>query len=183
MTDKAVVSSYTYRPVEDLRRNVGDLPVFELPQDLPQLFRPTSRKTRDRLYVDSLAVIAKYEEDFRDFLEHAKECKAQIVSREDDRTFVVNGNCENLVKWWKDARRKGAGKLGGEIAAKAKRAAVAERAKGLTREEWTNSNIKNAQLVGKYNSSINALKRYASDKGWGHDRQRAIWRAEQRRKK
>lgn len=64
-----------------------------------------------------------------------------------------------------------------------KKAAIAERAKGLTKEEWTNGAIKNAQLVEKYGPSINSLKRYAESKGWGHDRQRAIWRAEQRRKR
>jgi len=151
--------------------------VFVLPDDLPQLFRETTRKIVDCYHVDSLAILGRKEDEFRDFLSNAKKRKAKIVSREDDQTFIVNGNCENLVKWWRDARRKGAGKTGGDIAAKAKRAAVAKRAKDLTRAEWTNGAIKNEQLVEKYGASINALKRYASDKGWGHDRQKAIWRA------
>lgn len=183
MTDKALISAHTYRSLETLRANAGNMPVFLLPDDLPQLFRPTTRKVSDRFYVESLAIIAAKEDDFREFLAQAKKRHAEIVSREDNQTFVVNGNCENLVKWWKDARRKGSAKVGGDRGAASKRAAIAERAKGLTRQEWTDGAIKNAQLVAKYGASLNALKRFASDKGWGHDRQKAIWRAEQRRKK
>lgn len=183
MTDKALISAYTYRTLESQRANSGDMPVFVLPDDLPQLFRPTTRKVNDRFHVESLGVLATKEEEFREFIAQAKKRRAEIVSREDKQTFIVNGNCENLVKWWKDARRKGSSKIGGDRGGAKKRAAVAKRAKGLTREEWTNGSIRNAQLVKKYGSSINALKRYASDEGWGHDRQKAIWRAELRRKK
>lgn len=178
MTDKAVISAYTYRSLESQRTSHVDMPVFVLPDDLPQLFRATTRQAHDTIHVVSLGVLADTEARFRDFLALAKKRKAKIVSQEDDRSFIVNGNVENLVKWWKDARRKGAGKTGGDLAAKAKKAVIAERAKGLTKNEWTDGSIKNAQLVGKYGASINALKRYASDKGWGFDRQKAIWRAE-----
>ena len=182
MTDKAIISGYTYRTIKSQRENALDMPVFVLPDDLEQLFRATSRKTDDVFHVDSLAVLAEDEKDFREFLANAKKRKAKIVSREDNQTFMVNGNCENIVKWWKDARRKGAGKIGGEIAGKVKREAVADMLKELTKEEWVDGSIKNAQLVQKYGPSINAMKRYAADKGWGHDRQRAIWRAEGRKK-
>ncbi len=183
MTDKAVISAYTYRTIESQRETFAAMPVFILPDDMPHLFRQTSRTVNDRFHVESLGVIAEKEEDFREFLAQAKKRKAEIVSREDNQTFVINGNCENIVKWWKDARRKGSAKVGGDRGGAKKRAEIAKRAKGLTREEWTNGTIKNAQLVEKYDCSLNALKRYASDKGWGHDRQKAIWRAEQRRKK
>ena len=96
MTDKALVSDYTFRTMESQRANSGDMPVFVLPQDLPQLFRPTTRKIIDRYHVESLAIIARTEDQFRDFLSNAKKRKAQIVSREDNQTFSVNGNCENL---------------------------------------------------------------------------------------
>lgn len=183
MTDKAVISEYTYRSLESQRTNAGDNPVFVLPYDLPQLFRSTTRKGTDLFECDSLAVLAESEGDFREFLANVKTVKAKIFSREDDKTFIVNGNCENIIKWWKDARRKGAGKIGGDMAGKVKRAATADRCKGLTKEEWTNGAIKNAQLVEKYDTSINSLKRYAADKGWGHDRQRAIIRKELRNAK
>jgi len=178
MTDKALISAYTHRTLEKQRANSGDMPVFIIPNDLSQLFRATTRTTIDRFHVESLAIIAEKEDEFREFLAEAKKRKAEIVSREDKQTFIINGNAENLVKWWKDARRKNVSKIGGDLGAKAKRAAIAERAKGLTKSEWTDGSIKNAQLVEKYGASINALKRYASDKGWGHDRQKAILRAE-----
>jgi hypothetical protein len=183
MTDKALISAYTYHTLEDQRTNSGGMPVFILPDDLPQLFRSTTRKVNDIFHVESLGIIAEKEDKFREFIAHAKKRHAEIVSREDNQTFIVNGNCENLVKWWKDSRRKGSSKIGGDRGGAKKRAAIAERAKGLTRAEWTDGAIKNPQLVKKYGASLNALKRYASDKGWGHDRQKAIWRSEQRRKK
>jgi hypothetical protein len=105
------------------------------------------------------------------------------VSREDNQSFVINGNIENLVKWYKDARRKVSASIGAQRGADKKKAAIAERAKGLTKEEWTNGAIKNAQLVEKYGASINALKRYASDKGWGWNRQKSIWEKERRNAK
>ncbi len=183
MTDKAVISEYTYRTLKEQREAAGDMPVFVLPDDLPQLFRKTTRKTDDCLHVQSLGVLAETEVSFREFLALAKKNKVKIASNEDEQVFVVNGNCEHLVKWWKDARRKGSAKIGAERGAATKRAAIAERAKGLTREEWTNGAIKNAQLVEKYGASINALKRYASDKGWGWNRQKSIWEKERRNAK
>jgi len=151
-----------------------------LPHDLPSLFRPTSRKMSERFHVESLGVLAETELSFREFLTQTKKRKAEIVSREDNQTFIVNGNCENLVKWWKDARRKGSAKIGGERGAASKKAAIAALLKDLTKEEYTDGAIKNAQLVKKYGPSINAIKRYAEGKGWGHDRQRAIWNAERK---
>lgn len=183
MSDKAVISELTWRTLKQQQAELYGMPMFVIPDDMSQLFRPTSRKDCDRLHVVSLGVIADSEKGFRDFLAQAKKRKMHIVSREDDQTFIVNGNCENLVKWWKDARRKGSAKVGGERGGAVKRAAIAERAKGLTKEEWTDGSIKNAQLVKKYGCSLNALKRYASDKGWGHDRQKAIWRRESRNAK
>lgn len=126
MTDKAIISEYTYRDLESQRKASGDMPVFVLPDDLPSLFRSTTRKTEDRYHVDSLAVLARKEDEFRKFLAEAKKRKAQIVSREDNQTFNVNGNCENLVKWWKDARRNGTAKIGGRISANRKKAISAE---------------------------------------------------------
>src|ERR1700729_3273121 len=113
MTDKALISDHSYRTIESQRAAFGDMPIFVLPDDLDQLFRPTTRKIIDRYHVESLAIIAKDENAFREFLAQAKQRKAEIVSREDEQTFRINGNVENLVKWWKDARRKGSSKIGG----------------------------------------------------------------------
>lgn len=183
MTDKAVISAYTYRSAESLRESAGDMPVFVLPDDLPQLFRQTIRKSRDCLHVESLGVLADTEEKLREFLALARKGKAKIASREDGNFWVIPSNIENLVKWWRDARRKGSAQIGASIGAKKKKAASEERAKGLTKQEWLNSAIKNAQLVEKYDVALGTLRRIASDKGWGWNRQQAIWRAEQRKAK
>ena len=182
MTDKAVISEYTYRTLKGQREALGsDMPIFTLPDDLPQLFRQTTRKEDDCLYVESLGVLADTEEKFREFLSLAKKRKVQIVSLEDEQTFAVNGNCENLVKWWKDARRRGSAVEGGRIGAAVLKADVAARLKDFTKAEWSDGSIKNAQLYEKYRVSLGAMRRYASDKGWGWNRQQAIWRADQRK--
>ena len=126
MTDKAVISEYTYRTLKEQRDALGDMPVFVLPDDLSQLFRKTTRKTDDCLHVQSLGVLAETEVSFREFLSLAKKSKVKIASNEDEQIFVVNGNCEHLVKWWKDARRNGAAKIGARMSADRKKAVSAE---------------------------------------------------------
>jgi len=161
MTDKALISEYTYRSIESQRANSGDMPVFVLPDDLTQLFRPTTRQIVDNYHVDSLAVIAKKEDEFRDFLDNAKKRKAQIISREDNQTFIVNGNCENLVKWWKDARRKGAGVIGGKISANNKKE-FARRGIELIRADWPkpSNEVSTEALKERSELSLNTIKKY-----------------------
>lgn len=179
MTDKSVISRYTYRTEESQRKDHAGLPVFLIPEELHLLFRKTNRPTKDRLHVSSLAIIAESEKDFRSFMSEAKERKAVIVSKEDAKTFIINGNnIENLVKWWRVARQSGASKIGAMRSGDLKRKAADERAKDMTKEEWYNQNIKNAQLVKKYGPCIGTLRRIAGDRGWCKDRQRAAILAE-----
>jgi hypothetical protein len=159
MTDKAVISAYTYRSLDSQRDAHVDMPVFVLPDDLPQLFRATTRQASYKIHVVSLGVLARNEEQFREFLALAKKRKAQIVSQEDDQTFVVNGNCENLVKWWKDARRNGAAKIGAKMSADRKKsdsnarvAIIADRWPMSSKEWSTRTLLKEAGL------SLNTVK-------------------------
>lgn len=155
MTDKAIISAYTYRSPESQRANAGDMPVFILPDDMPQIFRSTTRKTRHRLHVDSLAVIAPKETMFREFLEQAKVLKAEIVSRDEGRSFIVNGNCEMLVKVWKQARRNDAGKIGADEAARLRREESKKGCEAI-RSEWSlpSKKAKTADLLRKANTAI-----------------------------
>lgn len=159
MTDKALISDYTWRTLESQRASSGDLPVFLLPDDLSQLFRSTQRKVSDRFHVESLAILAAKEDDFREFLAQAKKRKAEIVSREDNQTFIVNGNCENLVKWWKDARRNGVAKIGARISADRKKANTKEAAAKiadrwpLPSKEWPTPT-----LLAEADLSLNTVK-------------------------
>jgi hypothetical protein len=155
MPDKAIISDYTHRPLDKQRANAGDMPVFVLPTDLPQLFRPTTRKLSDHYHVDSLAIIAKKEDEFRNFLANARSRNAKIVSRDEKQTFVVNANCEYLVKRWKTARRAGAGKVGADQAARLRRD---ESKKGCDaiKAEWplTQKEMPTAELLKKANAAI-----------------------------
>lgn len=159
MTDKALISDYTYRSLQSQRAHSGDMPVFILPDDLSQLFRQTTRKIEDRYHVASLAILAAKEKDFREFLAQAKKRKAQIISREDNQTFVVNGNCENLVKWWKDARRNGAAKIGARISADNKKAATKE-AIDKIRDRWPmpSKQWPTRILIDEAGKSLNTVK-------------------------
>ena len=161
MTDKAIISDYTYRTLQSQKANAGDMPIFILPDDLSQLFRKTTRKTDDRYHVDSLAILAKKEDEFREFLSEAKKRKAQIISREDNQTFAVNGNCENLVKWWKDARRNGTAKIGAQKSADNKKD-IAKKAVELIREDWPkpSTEISTEALKERSGLSLNTIKKY-----------------------
>jgi hypothetical protein len=113
-------------------------------------------------------------------------CAHEIAIREIEEIMSKTANGADLSYYSKMPPfwlRPKATQLAARSSANKRRGSVNERAKELTRAEWTDGSIKNPQLVEKYGASLNALKRYASDKGWGHDRQKAIWRAEQRRKK
>lgn len=159
MPDKALISNLTYRSLESQREALSGIPFFILPDETNQLFRPTNRKATDRLHVVSLAIIAKDERTFRDFLSKAKERKCEIVSKEDGRTFKLNGNTETLVKWWKDARRSGSAKIGGRISADKKKATTKEavaKIEGrwpLSSKEWP-TNV----LLAEAGISLNTAK-------------------------
>lgn len=159
MSDKAIISEYTYRSLASQKAHSGDLPIFILPDDLSQLFRATTRECKDRYHVESLAVLAKKEDEFREFLAQAKKRRAQIISREDNQTFVVNGNCDNLVKWWKDARRNGVAKIGARTSADRKKAVSAE---GIAKikDKWPlpSKEWPTAQLLTLADLSLNTVK-------------------------
>jgi hypothetical protein len=121
MTDKALISELTWRTLDMQREAFPGMPHFIIPDEVQWLLRPTTRKGRPRIHVMSLGVIADSEPKFRRFLEDAKEQRAEIVSKEDGKTFAVNGNCENLVRWWKVARMTGAAKIGAQASAKSKK--------------------------------------------------------------
>jgi hypothetical protein len=108
-------------------------------------------------------------------------CVHEIAIREIESIMVNTANGSDLSYYAKLPSiylKPKATQLAARNSAMKKKERVNERAKGLTRAEWTDGSIRNPQLVEKYGASLNALKRYASDKGWGHDRQKAIWRAE-----
>lgn len=161
MTDKALISELTWRSLEMQKKAFAGMPHFVAPEETPHLLRPTTRKGRDRIHVISLGVIAETERKFRDFLALAKERKCEIVSLEDERSFIVNGNCENLVKWWKDARRKGAGKTAARISASNRKAATLE-AVNKIKDRWPldSKTWPTSVLLAEAERSLNTVKSF-----------------------
>ena len=159
MTEKALVSELTWRTLERQREEMLGLPVFVVPDDLPQLFRPTTRKEPDCFHVASLGILADNEKDFRDFLAKAKKRKAELFSREDSKLYVVNGNCETLVRLWRVARRNGAAKIGANISADRKKAATKEAvAKIADRWPMSSDEWPTKLLLAEADISLNTAK-------------------------
>lgn len=163
MTDKVLISELTWRShsMQVKAFEGSGMPVYSVEDDLHEIFRPTTRKTRGRIHVMSLAIIADKEKDFREFLARAKERKLEIVSQEDDRAFVVNGNCENIVKWWKDSRRNGSAKIGADISASRKREAAKAAAEKI-RDRWPlpSETYTTEDLLEEAGISLNTAKTY-----------------------
>lgn len=135
------------------------MPHFMVPDDLSQVFRPTTRNGTDRLHVKSLGILADNEKTFREVLSMAKKRKCEIVSQDEGRTFVVNGNCENLVSLWKEARRNGAAKIGANISADRKKAATKEAVAKIA-ERWPMSSDEwpTRTLLAEADISLNTAK-------------------------
>lgn len=161
MTDKAAISDLTWRSLESQRKALGDLPCFVLPDELSYLMRKTQRAGTDRIHVVSLGVIADNEKAFRAFLSLAKQRKCQIVSQEENKTFSVNGGHDDLVKWWKDARRSGAAKAGAKISARLKRQKSSEGVAKI-KDRWPLSSKEwpTKVLLAEADVSLNTAKAY-----------------------
>lgn len=159
MTDKALISDLTWRSLEMQRAAFPGMPHFMVPDDLPQLFRVTTRKGIDRLHVKSLGILADNEKTFREVLSMAKKRKCEIVSQDEGRTFIVNGNCEYIVKMWGESRRNGAAKIGANISADRKKVAT-KAAIDKIKDRWgTPSHIwPTKMLLEEAGRSLNTVK-------------------------
>jgi hypothetical protein len=118
MTDKALISDLTWRSLESQRALFKGMPMYELPDDMGTIFRPTTRQLEDRFFVASFAVIAETEKDLREFAKQCKARKTDICSAEGQTHWRWYNSITILVEWWRDARRNGAAKRGGEAKAK-----------------------------------------------------------------
>lgn len=95
-----------------------DVPVYTDEDDLHHLLRPTTRKAMDELYMASLAVLAKNDDNFKK--NFSALCKRfRIIAVEDE--WNGKGGSAALTAW-KLARRKDHGKHGGEKSAALKKA-------------------------------------------------------------
>lgn len=84
------------------------------------LLRPTSRPSLGDIYVASLAVLSKDEDDFTAFMESLKDGKARLISVEDQFEWSFKAPIKEAVHAWRAAKLKaqeGAAKIGGRISA------------------------------------------------------------------
>lgn len=121
MTENAIISDLTWRSIERQKSAFAGMAFFHAPEDLPQLFRSTTRKGIVSVHVQSLGVIADNEKSFRAFLTMAKKRGCYLHAHEDEQIFQFNGrnvDIEHIVDEWRKSRRAGASQAGGKTSAK-----------------------------------------------------------------
>jgi len=120
MPDVALISKLSRHSLESQRKEYRNYPIFFIPDDLPELFRPTKRRDIIRMHLLSLAILADNENSLRKFLSLAKKRGSHLIAKNENQEFVINGkrvDVEHIVEEWRVARRAGAAKAGGEARA------------------------------------------------------------------
>lgn len=118
MVQKALISELTWRSLEMQRAAFPAMPHYVIPDELPYLLRPTTRKEKDEVHVVSLAVMADNEKEFIEIICAIRATKATIYAKEEN--IVISPSAiwpGRVMKAWKDARRAGVQKIGGRISA------------------------------------------------------------------
>ena len=169
MTDKALISTLSWRTLEMQKAAFPDMPYFTAPLEIASLLRPTTRKTPMHIWVLSLAVIADNEKDFRAFLSLVKSRKAYLHSK--DECLAVSGqtmSIDKVVAVWKYARKSGAARIGGRLSA-AKKEERYKSACDSIRDNWpkpsddfpTNVLLEDAgESIGETRISYNTAIKY-----------------------
>lgn len=167
MTDKALISSYTWRSLDMQKAAFKDMPIFTAPDDLPVLLRKSQRKERLFINVMSLAVVADNEKAFESFWKALpRNCSIRITE-----TGGAIQSCypfKDAKKMWQEARKFGAAKVGGRISAEKKEAeyrkatdAIKDRWP-LTKTDWPTSVLlaEAGEIVGRKTISYNTAIKY-----------------------
>lgn len=163
MADKALISEMTWRSLKMQKESFLDIPHYVAPHEIETMLRTSTRKDTLNIHVVSLAVIADIEKDFREFIELARNRKAKLIVKENDRffDFTKSFRMDGMVLLWKLSRRNGAGKAGARISASKKEAATKE-ALELIRADWpkSSSEFPTTALLGRANISLNTAKKF-----------------------
>lgn len=162
MADKALISELTWRSLEMQKHAFPDMPHFIAPDELSSLLRHTRRAEQLVVHVMSLAVIADKEKDFIAFYEALRKIKAKLISLDDGMTANCNAPVGSILIVWRDARKQGAAKVGGQISADKRKAKSAAGAT-LIKDRWgmpskicpTHVLLKEADI--SYNTAITIL--------------------------
>lgn len=124
MSDKALISTLTWRSLEMQKKAFPDFSYFIAPDEIGSLFRKTNRKENVRVHVLSLAVIADNEKSFCAFLDEARTRGCWLHSVEEEQIFEFDSkacNLDHIVDEWRKARRSGSAQIGAAVSAKKKR--------------------------------------------------------------
>jgi len=158
MTDKALISEYTWRSLESQKADFPDMPHFVIPDDLSVLFRQSMRKKTDTFHVSSLGIIADNEKAFRKFMENAVD---SFIESKEGHTINPKSNIENAVALWRSARVMSAAKIGAKKSADGKKAKSAEGVE-LIRADWPkpSSDFSTAELKERSGLSLNTIKKH-----------------------
>ena len=136
MTDKALISEFTWRSLEMQRAAYAGMPQYLIPDELAEAMRPTTRQDIPHFYSMSLGCIADKEEGFREFVVALKKCKAWLHTKDEAlEVFSPAASMPKLVKAWKEARRAGIQVIGGKISAD-KRKAESKKATDAIKDRW-----------------------------------------------
>ncbi|CAK9249807.1 unnamed protein product [Sphagnum jensenii] len=160
MSDKALISDLTWRSLDMQRKAFPDMPHFVAPDDLESLFRPTRRNTGANIHVMSLAVVADNEKDFRSFLGLLAKRGCGLVSLEED-IGIYDGKYPSkfIVALWREARTKGAAKIGARVSADRKKASTAECIAKI-KDKWPlpSKEVSTKTLLAEAGLSLNTVK-------------------------
>lgn len=125
MTARALISSLTWRTLEDQRAMFAGMQIFTAPEEINVMLRPTLRKTDLIIHVASIGIIAATEKDIRAFGELCKKRKATVFAR-DEKHWLSNQSVNKLVDIWRESRKNGAANIGARISADRKKATTKE---------------------------------------------------------
>jgi len=112
-----------------------NVPVYIGEDDLLNLIRPTRRTGITDLYVASLAVLAREEDDFKIRMTALLKNKTHIFAIEDNMDWSIKSKISDAVKAWKAARIEDAGHRGGVISA-TKRKLICEAGAKIIKDRW-----------------------------------------------
>lgn len=117
MTDKALISSLTWRSLDMQKKAFPDMPHYIMPDEMSYFLRPSRRDGVLNIHVLSLGIIADKERDFLEFAKEAFKRGAVIFAKETGKKYSTYS--KKLIIDWMLSRREGAAKKGGEASAKA----------------------------------------------------------------
>ena len=112
MTDVALISELSHHKIQAQKAQYPDIPHFIAPDDIPTVLRKSTRRETLHIHVLSLAVVAKDEKNFLEFMKLVKARKASVHAH--DHQSYTYPKYGFALRDWKLARRAGAAKAGGD---------------------------------------------------------------------